>query len=74
MVHHCNGKYTILAAVFLTVNQLNHHFSWSVVRTFAAMGYNKTYASGVNLYKLPKEMKDSRLLTVSVLWSSGTAY
>ena len=33
---------------------------------FVAMG-DKTYASGVNLHK---EMKDSRLLSVSMLWSS----
>ena len=48
MVHHCNGKYTIVAVVvFFMVNQLNHRYSWAVVRTFVAMGCNKTYASGV---------------------------
>ena len=51
-------------------NQFNQHFSWAVVRTLVAMGCNKTYAGGVNLYKFPIEMKDLRLLSVSMLWSS----
>ena len=62
MVHYCNGKYITLAAVL-------HHFSKTVVRTFVAMDCHKTYA-GVNLHKFPKEMKDSRLPSVSILWSS----
>ena len=37
---------------------------------WGAMSCNKTFASGVNLHKFPKEMKDSRLLPVSMLWSS----
>ena len=61
---HC-GKYIILATVF---NQLNV-ISWAMVRNFVAMDSNKTYAGGVNLHKFLKEMKDSRLLPVSMLWS-----
>ena len=58
--------------LFFLWYQLNHPFSSAVlvVRTFVAMSSNKTYASGVNLHKFPKEMKDSRLLSVSMLWSS----
>ena len=63
-----NTQYT--GSWFINGNQINHHFSWAVVRTFVAMGCNKTYASGVNLHEFPKEMKDSRLLSVSMLWSS----
>ena len=40
------------------------------MRSFVAMGCNKTYASAVNLHKFPKEMKDLRQLSVSTLWSS----
>ena len=57
------------ASCYFIANQLNHHFSLAVVRTFVAMG-KKTYAGGVNLHKFPKEMNDSRLLSGSMLWSS----
>ena len=49
------------------VNQLNYHFSWTVVRIIVAMGCNNTYASGV---KYQKKRKTQRLLSVSMLWSS----
>ena len=50
------------------VSQLNHHFSRATVRTCVAVGCNKTYADdGDNLHKFPKQMKDSRLLSVSML-------
>ena len=58
------GKCIILAAVFFL---WYHHFNWAVVRTFVAMGYNKTYAGVVNLHK---DMKDSRHATSVKLWSS----
>ena len=40
------------------------------MRTFVAEGCNKTYAEGVYLHKFPKELKNWRLLSVSMLWSS----
>ena len=56
---------------YLMVNQLNHHFCWAVVRTCVAASCNKTSHAGVvNSHKFTKEIKDSRVLPVSMLWLS----
>ena len=58
MVHQCNRKY-IYWQLFLC----SSNFSWAVVRTFVAMGCTKPMLVELS-YKFPKEMKDSRLLSV----------
>ena len=60
MIHPAVENTLLLVADFLWLTN-STIFSWTVVRTFVAIGYTKTYASEVNLHKFPKEIKDSRL-------------
>ena len=65
LLYHCTMENTLYWQLF----ELNHQIAGLWCGHFLAVGCNKTYDGGVNLHKFPKEIKDSRQLSLSMFWS-----